>query len=112
MPGGKITTDFDDYGLRVFGVRGKRTKEVTAVEHLAVLACATVHVDSSVSKTCNVPSNMPWPEFKELYIRAWKMGCKGLTTFQVGGKRSGIIKSLDEGAACRIDPESGKQECE
>lgn len=115
MPSGLVETDFDDYGYRVFGVRGKRSSEVTMDEHLAVLACATRYVDSSVSKTCNVPVNTPWEDFKSLYMRAWRLGCKGLTTYQVGGKRAGIIKSEDEPSkesACRIDAKTGRHECD
>ena len=99
----------EDYGkscLKVMG--GKTYDQVTAKEHLNVLKVATKYVDSSVSKTCNVPSDLPWNEFKDLYVDAWKAGCKGLTTFQPEGKRQGIIK---EAAACVIDPESGLKEC-
>jgi ribonucleoside-diphosphate reductase alpha chain len=116
MPGGQLSTKFDDYGFRVFGVKGRRSAEVTIDEHLDVLAVATHHVDSAVSKTCNVPANMPWDDFRKVYVQAWEMGCKGLTTFQAEGKRMGIIKSVDEdsqqGASCRIDSSTGRRECE
>jgi len=114
MPEGDIEASYDDYGVRVFGVKGKRCQDVTIAEHLAVLAAASACVDSAVSKTCNVPSNTPWDDFKSLYMRAWELGCKGLATYQVGGKRAGIIKSTDddEGSGCRIDLESGRRECD
>jgi ribonucleoside-diphosphate reductase alpha chain len=115
MPSGLVETDFDDYGFRVFGVRGKRSLEVTMDEHLAVLACATKYVDSAVSKTCNVPIDTPWEAFKGLYMRAWRLNCKGLTTYQVGGKRAGIITSEDDPAkesTCRIDVKTGRHECD
>ena len=114
MPQGDVETTFDDYGARVFGVKGKRASEVTIDEHLAVLACAANRVDSAVSKTCNVPTNTPWEEFKDLYMRAWRGGCKGLATYQVGGKRAGIIVSTDDdkGSSCKLDLESGRMECE
>lgn len=113
MDSGDIETSFDDYGVRVFGVKGKKAEDVTIREHLDVLACASRYSDSAVSKTCNVPSDTPWSEFKELYMEAWKRGCKGITTYQVGGKRAGIITSEDDGASsCRIDSETGRHECE
>jgi ribonucleoside-diphosphate reductase alpha chain len=113
MPGGKVETDFDDYGFRVFGVRGRRSSEVTMEEHLAVLTTATYHVDAAVSKTCNVPTTTPWQQFKDLYMRAWELGCKGITTYQVGGKRAGIIESVDDdAAACKVDLVTGRRECE
>jgi len=112
MPEGDVETNFEDYGVRVFGVKGKRAQDVTIDEHLAVLACASANVDSAVSKTCNVPSNTPWVDFKSLYMRAWELGCKGLATYQVGGKRAGIITSTDNESSCRLDKETGRKECE
>lgn len=112
MPSGQVETDFGDYGYRVFGVKGKRCQDVTIEEHLDVLEIATQCVDSAVSKTCNVPASTPWDDFKALYVEAWKRGCKGITTYQVGGKRAGIIKSTDDAAACKIDLRTGRRECE
>lgn len=112
MPEGEIETTFEDYGVRVFDHKGKRANEVTIDEHLAVLAVASACVDSAVSKTCNVPTDTPWADFKNLYVKAWKMGCKGLATYQVGGKRAGIITSADNESNCRLDTESGRRECE
>ncbi len=114
MANGTVEAEFLDYGYRVFGVKGKRCKDVTIDEHLAVLTCAAKNVDSSVSKTCNVPSDMDWSEFKGLYRRAWENGCKGISTFQEGGKRAGILLSADsdDGASCTFDPASGRKSCE
>ena len=111
MKNGSVEVDVDDYGVREFGVYGKRCSDVTVDEHLNVLITAAKHVDSAISKTCNVPPTTPWDEFKGIYMRAWEAGCKGITTFQTGGKRSGIIESADE-SACRIDPITGRHECE
>lgn len=106
-----------DYGLVNFGTRGKRVQDVTLEEHRDVLLTATALVDSSVSKTCNVPADTPWRDFKQLYIDVWKGGGKGCTTYTVGGQREGILKSadedqVDEGAACQIDAETGRWECD
>ena len=113
MPEGDVEANYEDYGVRVFSIKGKRAQDVTVAEHLAVLAAASACVDSAVSKTCNVPVDTPWVDFKNLYMRAWELGCKGLATYQVGGKRAGIIKSTDEDASsCWIDSETGRRECE
>lgn len=113
---GASTVKLEDYGYRVFGVEGKKADEVTIDEHLAVLACATEWMDSAVSKTCNVPSDMSWDEFKQVYVQAWQLGCKGITTFRMGGQRAPILKSEegneDPPAACYVDPETGRKECE
>lgn len=120
MPTGQVEVDFDDYGFREFGVKGKTCDRVTIREHLQVLLTASQNVDSAVSKTCNVPADTPWADFKQLYVDAWKHGAKGITTYQVGGKRAGILSAVDEEpaeseekeAACRIDPVTGRHECE
>lgn len=107
--------DVVDYGWKFFQVRGKRAQDVTVDEHLAVLEEAYKWVDSAVSKTCNVPSTTEWPDFKALYFRAWKAGCKGCTTYQVGGKRAGILESKpaeEQPKACYVDTATGRRECE
>jgi ribonucleoside-diphosphate reductase alpha chain len=65
-----------------------------------------------VSKTCNVPPTMGWEEFKNVYMQAWQGGAKGCTTFNTGGKRSGILTEEQDGLTCEIDPESGRRSCE
>lgn len=110
----------EDYGVRVFGVRGRRSSDVTVAEHVAVLAVAAELVDSAVSKTCNVDSRVSWDEFKRVYDSAWELGCKGITTYRADGKRGGVIvakdddtgKAQEEAASCTIDPETGRRSCE
>ncbi|CAO77762.1 hypothetical protein [Pseudomonas virus Yua] len=115
----------EDYGARVFGVRGKTCSRVTVQEHVAALTVAAQRVDSAVSKTCNVPSDISWEDFKNVYVSAWEGGAKGCTTFRLGGKRSGILVVKDDGgepeadapaeepaSQCRIDPATGRRECE
>lgn len=110
----------EDYGVRVFGVRGRRSSDVTVAEHVAVLAAAAELVDSAVSKTCNVDSRVSWDEFKRVYDSAWELGCKGITTYRADGKRGGVIvakdddtgKAQEEAASCTIDPETGHRSCE
>ena len=112
-PSGPVIESIDDYGTRVFGIKGRVASKCTADNHLSVLIEAYKWVDSAVSKTCNVSPTMPWEEFKQLYIRAWKNGCKGCTTFNPGGERVGILQEDEEGIeACFIDPVTGLNTCE
>ena len=112
-PNGPVIESIDDYGARVFGVRGKVSSKCTADDHLSVLIEAYKWVDSAVSKTCNVSPTMPWEEFKQLYMRAWKNGCKGCSTFNPGGERVGILQEDEEGIeACFINPVTGLNTCE
>ena len=56
--------------------------DVTPSEHVAIQGAAQKWVDSSISKTANVPSDYPYERFKDIYIEAWKSGLKGCTTFR------------------------------
>lgn len=106
-----------DYGYNSFGIAGKRAEECSADDHMGVLIEAYKYVDSAVSKTCNVDPEMPWEDFKAIYQRAWESNCKGCTTFNIGGKRMGIMKGVEEkeetpnGEACYFDPETGEKNC-
>jgi len=104
----------EDYAYR-HGVNGRTANEISAEEHLSVLALTSKYIDSAVSKTCNVGDNVTYEEFKELYYNAWKQGCKGITTFRASGKRYGIlneVKDEPKAEACYIDPATGQKECE
>ena len=97
------------------GITSRTANEISAEEHLKVLALASKYVDSAVSKTCNVGDGVNYQDFKELYTNAWKMGCKGITTFRASGKRYGILNEVKEeepkAEACFIDPTTGQKEC-
>ena len=116
---GPVVETVTDYGMRVFGVKGRTAAEVTPEEHVEVLTTATRHVDSAVSKTCNVGGDTDWEAFKHLYVQAHSGGAKGCTTFRTDGKRAGILVAKpqekeddDEPAeACFIDPATGRREC-
>jgi ribonucleoside-diphosphate reductase alpha chain len=133
MPSGVVVERVDDYGVRVFGVRGKTADKCTVDEHLSVLLVAQKWTDSAVSKTCNVGADVSFDDFKDIYTKAWRGGAKGCTTFRAAGKRMGILmatkdepeapkedffENTDErqiemfGAACFIDPTTGKKTCD
>lgn len=116
MPNPEVV-QLEDYGVRVFGVHGKRTADVTLDEHLSVLLIAQRYVDSAVSKTCNVDDGCSWETFKRVYRQAWEGGAKGCTTFNKNGKRMGILRDKDEETvptveSCQFDPETGRKSCE
>jgi ribonucleoside-diphosphate reductase alpha chain len=51
-------------------------------EHVDIQAAAQKWVDSSISKTANVPTEFPYEEFKDIYLYAYEQGLKGCTTFR------------------------------
>jgi ribonucleoside-diphosphate reductase alpha chain len=112
---GPELVELEDYGVRVLGTKNPKTVDQCSVDdHLKVLICASTYVDSAVSKTCNVSSDIEWEAFKNIYFRAWAGNCKGCTTYRVGGKREAIIEAADaiEDLSCKIDPETGERSCE
>jgi ribonucleoside-diphosphate reductase alpha chain len=56
--------------------------EVTPKQHVDIQAAAQKWVDSSISKTANVPTEYPYGDFKDIYLYAYKQGLKGCTTFR------------------------------
>ncbi len=51
-------------------------------QHVDIQAAAQKWVDSSISKTANVPTDYPFDEFKDIYLYAYEQGLKGCTTFR------------------------------
>lgn len=109
-PQGKEKFTLSDYGYREFGVKGKRVQDVTVDDHVNVLSTAQRYIDSAISKTCNIPKDYPFSDFKDVYIKAYLVGAKGCTTYRSGGKRESIF-SASEGESCTID-EAGRKSCE
>ena len=109
MPEGSVVMSADDYGASVLGVRGKLARQVSAEQHVRVLCYAQKNVDSAVSKTCNVPSDFPYDQFKNLYLMAYNGGAKGCTTYRPNGNYPDVIKEVPEEtqAACSFDPDTG-----
>lgn len=115
---GDKTERVEDYAFSK-GVKGRTANELSVHDHVEVLALASAYVDSAVSKTCNVGEEVSFEEFKEVYYKAWKAGCKGITTFRAAGKRYGILNEIKEekedetpqAEACFIDPQTGQKEC-
>lgn len=56
--------------------------ELTPRDHLRMQAAVQRHVDSSISKTVNIPETMPFEDFVEVYREAYALGLKGCTTFR------------------------------
>ena len=58
------------------------SEDVIPKEHVDVQAAAQKWVDSSISKTANVPTDFPYEKFKDIYLYAHEKGLKGCTTFR------------------------------
>lgn len=56
--------------------------EISAQAHKDMVAAVAPYIDTSISKTVNVPEDYPYAEFEDLYLTAWKAGLKGLATYR------------------------------
>jgi ribonucleoside-diphosphate reductase alpha chain len=56
--------------------------EISPKQHVDIQAAAQKWIDSSISKTANVPTEYPYDDFKDIYLYAYKQGLKGCTTFR------------------------------
>jgi len=56
--------------------------EISAQAHEQMVAAVAPYIDTSISKTVNVPVDYPYSEFEDLYMVAWKSGLKGLATYR------------------------------
>ena len=57
-------------------------QDLAPEDHVRMQAAAQAWVDSSISKTINVPEDIPFDAFKDVYRMAWETGCKGCTTYR------------------------------
>jgi ribonucleoside-diphosphate reductase alpha chain len=56
--------------------------DISPKEHVDVQAAAQRWIDSSISKTANVPTDFAYDDFKSIYLYAYEQGLKGCTTFR------------------------------
>ncbi|MBI3527300.1 MAG: adenosylcobalamin-dependent ribonucleoside-diphosphate reductase [Betaproteobacteria bacterium] len=93
--------DVEDYAWRLYRhIGGDVTKlppqfvtalEISALDHMRMVAAVAPFVDSAISKTVNVPENYPFEEFRDLYLEAWKSGLKGITTYRPNGVLGSVL---------------------
>jgi ribonucleoside-diphosphate reductase alpha chain len=56
--------------------------DMSAADHMAMLAAVQPFIDTAISKTVNIPADYSFDEFKDLYVNAWHAGLKGLATYR------------------------------
>jgi len=73
----------------------KPISKLTVDDHINVMSIFAKYVDSSISKTVNIPNNYSYEDFKQVYLNAYNTGyIKGLTTFRFG-TMTGVIQTKD-----------------
>ncbi|MBI5891262.1 MAG: adenosylcobalamin-dependent ribonucleoside-diphosphate reductase [Nitrosomonadales bacterium] len=70
--------------------------EITAIDHMKMVAAVAPFIDTSISKTVNVPADYPYEDFKDLYTEAWKAGLKGLATYRPNSVLGSVLSVTPE----------------
>jgi ribonucleoside-diphosphate reductase alpha chain len=66
-------------------------------EHVDIQAAAQLWIDSSISKTANVPTDYKYEDFKDIYMYAYEQGLKGCTTFRFNPEAfQGVLVKEDD----------------
>jgi ribonucleoside-diphosphate reductase alpha chain len=61
-------------------------------DHLVMQAVVQKHIDSSISKTINVPEEISFEDFKDIYMQAYDLGCKGCTTYRPNDVTGAVLE--------------------
>ena len=74
---------------------GGTANDIDWEKSVDIQAAAQKWVDHSISKTCNLPNTATRETINDVYMRAWKTGCKGFTVYR-DGCRTGVLVANDE----------------
>lgn len=75
--------------------KGSTAHEIDYVQKVRLQAAIQKHIDNSISVTTNLPKDISKEKVAELYLMAYKLGCKGFTIYR-DGCRSGVLVSNEE----------------
>jgi ribonucleoside-diphosphate reductase alpha chain len=70
--------------------------EISALDHMKMVAAVAPFIDTSISKTVNVPADYPFDDFKNLYTEAWRAGLKGLATYRPNSVLGSVLSVTPE----------------
>jgi ribonucleoside-diphosphate reductase alpha chain len=100
--GSKIEEEVSDYALRRFrALRGEQVtlpdyfvtaQDLTPAEHVRMQAAVQKYVDSAISKTVNVPEDIAFEAFQQVYLDAYRSGCKGCTTYRPNAITGSVLE--------------------
>jgi len=109
LDGSKQEYVVEDYAYRLFKRMGGDTDhlppafvhalEMSALDHMRMIAAVQPYIDAAVSKTVNVPEDYPFDQFKQLYLAAWKEDLKGITTYRPNNVIGSVLEVRKDTAA-------------
>ena len=107
MPdGSKKDYTVEDHAYRVYRAMGGDVEalpeafvsalEISAIDHMLMVAAVAPYVDAAISKTVNVPADYLYDDFKDLYMQAWHKGLKGITTYRPNNILGAVLSVSNE----------------
>jgi len=71
-------------------------QRLSPADHVVMQAACQKHVDASISKTINCPEDISFAAFKDVYLQAYELGCKGCTTYRPNDVTGAVLALKDE----------------
>jgi ribonucleoside-diphosphate reductase alpha chain len=112
--GSSVEEEVSDYALRCFrAIHGDEAplpgyfvtaQDLTPAEHVRMQAAVQRHVDSAISKTVNVPEDISFEAFQQVYLDAYRSGCKGCTTYRPNAITGSVLEVKAAEATASIMP--------
>jgi ribonucleoside-diphosphate reductase alpha chain len=107
MPdGSRKEEEVSDFAYRLFRrLRGEHAplpgafvdaQQLAPADHLVMQAAVQKYVDSSISKTINIPADFPFERFRDVYLQAYELGCKGCTTYRPNEVTGAVLEVRKE----------------
>ena len=116
MPDGtRREEDVTDYAYRLYRrLKGDSepltdafvdSQNLSPNDHLVMQAVVQKHIDSSISKTINVPESIAFDDFKDIYMQAYDLGCKGCTTYRPNDVTGAVLEVKGKSKSPEVEPE-------
>lgn len=108
MPdGSRRSEEVSDYAYRLYrrlkgedaplGSAFVDAQQLAPNDHLVMQAAVQKYIDSSISKTINVPESISFEDFKQVYMEAYDLGCKGCTTYRPNDVTGAVLEIRKDG---------------
>ncbi|MDR3441166.1 adenosylcobalamin-dependent ribonucleoside-diphosphate reductase [Telmatospirillum sp.] len=117
MPdGSRREEEVSDYAVRLYHrLHGEAAplpdyfvdaQSLTPSDHVVMQATVQRYIDSSISKTINVPEGIGFEEFKDVYLQAYELGCKGCTTYRPNDITGAVLEARSAGEDVPAPPQA------
>ena len=78
--------------------------EMSAADHVGMMQAVQPYIDTSISKTVNIPEDYPYDDFKDLYRQAWVAGLKGLATYRPNNILGAVLEATPKAEEKKPEP--------